>query len=114
MKPATLPLFGIAFLAAVLLASSVRADTATVCKTSWADLRTTLPPKLKPIEISDPQSFLARFNAVPPVSTATADQIFALKAPRSVLLVFITNGCVTDVGDLSPKDFLAVLEGDST
>lgn len=112
--PATLPLFGLAFLALILaIASVARADTATVCKTSWADLKTAILP-FKAAEITDPQPFIAQFNAVPPQSTVAADQVFALRLPATVLVIFVDHGCVSGEGELKTTDFDTLMQGDPT
>lgn len=71
------------------------AAIAPACEITWADYRAELPAGLPVSEIPDVEAFLKAFNASPPQSNDTADEIYAFPYKHAAMIVLVTDGCVT-------------------
>jgi hypothetical protein len=62
----------------------------------WEQVRALIPPGVTVATVDDPQAFLAAFNALPPATNVTADELRVARAGRVGHVWFLTAGCVTD------------------
>ena len=58
-------------------------------------------------------AFLTAFNAIPPASDVTADEIDVARLGDMARLLFVTAGCVTRMGQIPWEEFLR-LAGEGT
>lgn len=82
------------------------------CRMPWARLKAAAPPSIRLTEVEQRESFLKGFNAIPPESDQTADQIFIAHKGEVARIFFVTDGCVTNVGEISWADALKLIGQD--
>lgn len=61
------------------------------------------------IEVTDLAYFLKGFNALPPQSDFTADRIFVAHLGEAARVLFVTDGCLEKMAEISWGDAVALM-----